>query len=119
MKEIKVAHHFYFHDKTILTKRYSSSQSQASVSKNPTFSIKCISKSLQKKAITVNGCVKILCEPYKGYYAIAISQSYGEKWEMQYLKKLFDKYILKVGDFDSRELDKLNMVDPIVDKRGQ
>ena len=45
------------------------------------------SKTFQKKAIKVNDCVKILCEPYKGYYAIVISQSYGDEWEIQYFKK--------------------------------
>lgn len=51
----------------------------------------------------INDCVKILCESYKGYYAIVTSQLYRDEWKIQYFKKFFDRYILKEGDFDSRD----------------
>ena len=119
MKGIKGAHHSYFHNGKILIKPYSSSPSEASITTNPTISNECNSKSLQKKAIKVNDCVKVLCEHYKGYYTIVISQSYGGEWTIQHFKKLFDKYVLKVGDFDSREPDEHNAVNRIVDQRGR
>ena len=36
------------------------------------------------RQINENDCVKILSEPYKGYYAIVTNQSYGDEWEVQY-----------------------------------
>lgn len=71
------------------------------------------SKNFQKKTIKVNDCFKVLCEHYKGYYTIVISQSYGGEWKIQHFKKSFDKYVLKVGDFDPRERDKHNAVDVV------
>ena len=96
LKGIKGAQHLYFFDGTILMKPYSSSPSEASITTNSIISIECNSKSFQKKAIKVSECVKILFEPYKGYYAIVISQSYGDEWKIRYFTKSLDKYEMKI-----------------------
>ena len=76
-------------------------------------------KCIDSKAIEVNDCVKIINKPYKGFYAIVTCKLYGNEWEMQYFKKTFDKYVLKEGDFDSRELEGLLRVEPTIDSRGR
>jgi len=124
LKGIKSSHHLYSNDgQCILMKKYSSESTFtankiiAGPQKEMCNNEPCCSKSLPQ--INVNDCVKILSEPYKGYFAIVTSQSYGDEWEVQYFKKSFDKYILKERDFDSREPDELIKVDPTVDQRGR
>lgn len=68
---------FYFHGGRIVMKPYSLSPSEASITTSPTNSIECNSESLQKKAIEINDCLKIICERYEGYCATIISKSDG------------------------------------------
>ena len=74
-------------------------------------------KCVDSKAIEVNDCVKIINKPYKGFYAIVTSKSYGNEWEIQYLKKTLIN-VLK-DDIDSREPEDLLRVEPTVDSRGR
>ena len=115
LKGVKSSHHFYVHNGKIVMKPYSTFPSTP----NQNISISCGSISGVERQIKINDCVKVLCEPYKGYYAIVTSESYGDEWEIQYFKKSFDKFVLKEGDFDSRELKELRPVDPTVDQRGR
>ena len=62
LKGIKGAHSLYFHGGRILIKPYSFYPPEASITTSLTNSIECNGKSLQKKAIEVNDCIKIFCE---------------------------------------------------------
>jgi len=65
------------------------------------------------------GCyVKIVNEPFTGYYATVLKPSYDGEWKIHYFKKQFGKYILGEKDFDSREADDLKEVTGNPDGRG-
>ena len=100
LKVISISHYNFVSDVEVLIKHYSGAL-EASNSNIIPASLQTehtTNKCIVSKAIEVNDCVKIINKPYKGFYAIVTCESYDSKWEIQYFKKTFDKYVLKEGD---------------------
>ena len=120
LKMLQDSHYHFVSDGKVLIKRYSGTLEALNSNIIPASlqTEHTTNKCIDSKAIEVNDCVKIINKPYKGFYAIVTSKSYGNELEIQYLKKAFDKYVLK-EDIDSREPEDLLRVEPTVNSRGR
>ena len=98
LKGIKKAHHLSVVNGMILMKECSNS----TVTMNEPAESPSVCDS-SPNVIAVNDCVKVISGPYLGYYAIVVG-SIGKEWRIQYFKKSIDKFVLKEGDFDLRNI---------------
>ena len=91
-KGIFSSHCHFVSDGKVLIKRYSSALEALNSNIIPASlqTEHTTNKCIDSKAIEVNDCVKVINKPYKGFYAIVICKSYGNEWEIQYLKKAFE-----------------------------